>query len=84
MVLGPTWCRFAAAEGELGQVDEALLAGVRGVEGEGLDHEVGAQAGRVQASLYLLAALQLDEGVEVAVGHPDGALGQGSTEGALV
>ena len=45
-------------EGELGQVDESLLAGVRGVEGKGLAHEVGSQARSVQTGLHLLDALQ--------------------------
>ena len=55
------------SEGELGQVDEALLAGVRGVEGEGLDEEVGAQTRGVQPSLHLPHTLQRHERVEVAV-----------------
>ena len=55
------------SEGELGQVDEALLAGVRGVEGERLDEEVWAQTRGVQPSLHLPHTLQRHERVEVAV-----------------
>ena len=55
------------SEGELGQVDEALLARVRGVEGEGLDEEVRVEARGVQPSLHPPYALQRHEGVEVAV-----------------
>ena len=55
------------SEGELWQVDEALLAGVRGVEGEGLDEEVWVQTRGVQTSLHLPHTLQRHERVEVAV-----------------
>jgi hypothetical protein len=54
-------------EGELRKVDEALLASVRGVVGQGLAHQVGGEAGRLQPALHLPDGLQGHEGVKVAV-----------------
>lgn len=66
-------------EGKLGEIDEALLAGIRRVVGQGLQHEVGGEAGSLQPTLHPLDGLQGHKGVEMAVdahhvstgpGHP--------------
>lgn len=56
-------------EGELREVDEALLAGVWCVVGQRLAHQVDLvqKSGLLQAGLHQLDGLQGDEGVEVAV-----------------
>ena len=55
------------SEWELWEVNEALFAGVRRVVGQGLDEEVGGEAGSVQASLHLAHAVQGHKRVKVAV-----------------
>ena len=57
-------------EGELRQVDEALLPGVGRVVRERLTHEVcrlAQQVGGLERLLHEFQGLQRDEGVEVAV-----------------
>lgn len=54
-------------EGELRQIDKALLLRVGSVEGEGLRDQMDLDAGSVQGHLHLLETLQSDEGVKVAV-----------------
>ena len=52
---------------ELWEVNKPLFAGVGCVIGQGLDEEVGGEAGRVQASLHLAHAVQGDKRVKVTV-----------------
>ncbi len=54
-------------ERELGQVNEALLARVRRVVGEGLAHQEGVEAGSLKPGLHLPDGLQGHKGVEMAV-----------------
>ena len=57
-------------EGELRQVDEALLPGVGRVVRERLTHEVrrpAQQVGDLEILLHEFQSLQRDEGIEVAV-----------------
>ena len=54
-------------EGEFGEVDEALFAGVWRHVPERLDGEVALDVGGVKGVLHLLHPLQTDERVEVTV-----------------
>ena len=56
-------------EGELWEVNESLLAGIGGVVGQGLAHQVDLlqKTGLLQTLLHLLDGLEGHEGVEVAV-----------------
>ena len=58
-------------EGELGQVDEALVAAVRSVVRQRLDHEVSLQPGLLHALHHQLHGLQTRRRVEVAVNAHD-------------
>ena len=64
---GPCTDSWLESKWELWQVYDALFASVRAEVGDGLDHEVGGEAGLLEALLHDPHRLQGDEHVIVTI-----------------